>query len=375
MSTFIKSNRIDISIAVLSLLMVMGCCLMFSGIKKSLFGEHNDEIVIYFEKQNSPKTQNLNTPKRNVTLKLQGQNDGAYEIGLIQPNGIRENQFTQRITAGKTIAVSLSYKAELEHSLLFVKKGEDHFTFYTLKEEKKGEYQAKNIELEERQFEYSHSQKELAFVNEGNIWKVATDGSSLTQLTRSGKDQNPRWSPNDFYLAFASTRDGNSEIYMMDEKGNKAVNLTESPHDDENPAWAPDGLKIAFNSNRVGVDDIFIVYTESKRTRQLTKSEAAAQQPIWSPNGDEIAFLSSDWKGTQNLYSINFGGRKKVKLSSVGPGTLGDESFPVWISKNEIKYTNQWNNSRESLSITAQNGSLDITSFIAFRALIKTFSL
>ncbi|HLV34587.1 MAG TPA: hypothetical protein VKY59_05730, partial [Spirillospora sp.] len=39
-----------------------------------------------------------------------------------------------------------------------------------------------------------------------NIWLVATDGGEPVQLTRSGKDSQPRWSPDGRTLAFVSAR-------------------------------------------------------------------------------------------------------------------------------------------------------------------------
>ena len=38
-------------------------------------------------------------------------------------------------------------------------------------------------------------------------------------------------------IAFVSQRDGNSEIYVMDNSGEHQKNLTNNPDDDWNPAW------------------------------------------------------------------------------------------------------------------------------------------
>jgi dipeptidyl aminopeptidase/acylaminoacyl peptidase len=375
MNAFYKNYKIDLPVALLSFFFVVGCCLMVIEIKNSVLGEPGGkEVTVYFEKQQPEATPNIGNPKESAVLSLKGLPKGVYEIGLIEPGVQSKNKSTKNITVGKTVAAQLNYSKALEQSLLVVKKGAAQRTFYILKEGKPGEYQAINIESSEGMFDYSHNQRELAFVNAGNIWKVAADGSFLIQLTHSGRDENPRWSPDDVYLAFTSTRDNNSEIYVIDTDGKNAENLTQSPHKDENPAWAPDGLKIAFNSNRAGMDGIYIVYTQSKRTRRLTNGEIVARQPLWSPNGKKIAFLSTDWKGSKNLYAINFGGREQVQLSSLVPGALGDESNPAWMSINEIAYTNQWNKNREFIHVTAQKAPVDITSFIAFRALVKTVS-
>src|SRR5213082_3058241 len=53
-------------------------------------------------------------------------------------------------------------------------------------------------------------------------------------------------------IVFASTRDGNNEIYVMDADGSHQTRLTNNPADDILPAWSPDGTKIAWSTNRPG---------------------------------------------------------------------------------------------------------------------------
>jgi dipeptidyl aminopeptidase/acylaminoacyl peptidase len=85
--------------------------------------------------------------------------------------------------------------------------------------------------------------------NAGDIWLVATDGKSQPlQLTRSGRDSQPRFSPDGKRLAFVSTRDGSSQIYLLSLDGGEAVKLTSLSTGASEPAWSPDGKSIAFSS-------------------------------------------------------------------------------------------------------------------------------
>jgi hypothetical protein len=58
------------------------------------------------------------------------------------------------------------------------------------------------------------------------IWRVNTDGTGLTQLTTSGTNIAPAWSPTGAEVAFASSRDGHFEIYRMSADGSDQRRLT-----------------------------------------------------------------------------------------------------------------------------------------------------
>jgi TolB protein len=63
------------------------------------------------------------------------------------------------------------------------------------------------------------------------------DGSGITQLTYTGKDYLPAWSPDGTRVAFESFGDGDYEIYVMDANGSRVVRLTNDPASDRGPAW------------------------------------------------------------------------------------------------------------------------------------------
>src|SRR5216684_1998257 len=83
-----------------------------------------------------------------------------------------------------------------------------------------------------------------------NIWIVATAGSgTAVQLTRSGKDSSPVWSPDGKALAFLSTRDGNSQVYVLTMEGGEAREVTHLSTSADLLKWSPDGKTIAFTSS------------------------------------------------------------------------------------------------------------------------------
>ena len=99
------------------------------------------------------------------------------------------------------------------------------------------------------------------------------DGSGPTRLTNNAAaDVEPAWSPDGSRIAFASTRDGNFEIYVMNADGSNQTRLTNNAAADDQPAWSPDGTRIAFKSNRDGIE------RDLRHERQRHRPDPAHQQ-------------------------------------------------------------------------------------------------
>ena len=81
-----------------------------------------------------------------------------------------------------------------------------------------------------------------------NIWLVGISGGDAIQLTQSGKDSAPSWSPDGKTLAFLSGRDGTSQVYVISMEGGEAKKLTTLSTGADLFKWSPDGKSIAFTS-------------------------------------------------------------------------------------------------------------------------------
>jgi len=84
--------------------------------------------------------------------------------------------------------------------------------------------------------------------NASNIWVVPTAGGDAVQLTQSGHDTSPAWSPDGKALAFLSSRDGTSQVYVLSMDGGEAHPITHLSTGADMVKWSPDGKTIAFTS-------------------------------------------------------------------------------------------------------------------------------
>jgi Tol biopolymer transport system component len=81
-----------------------------------------------------------------------------------------------------------------------------------------------------------------------NIWIVPTAGGASLQLTQSGHDSSPIWSPDGKMIAFLSSRSGDSQVYLLSMDGGEAKPLTHLSTGADIIKWSPDGKAIAFTS-------------------------------------------------------------------------------------------------------------------------------
>ncbi|MDP9147281.1 MAG: S9 family peptidase, partial [Acidobacteriota bacterium] len=85
--------------------------------------------------------------------------------------------------------------------------------------------------------------------NASNVWIAPTSGGAATQLTQSGHDSAPAWSPDSKTIAFISSRDGNSQVYVISMEGGESHALTHAPGGADIVKWSPDGGTIVFTSS------------------------------------------------------------------------------------------------------------------------------
>jgi len=182
----------------------------------------------------------------------------------------------------------------------------------------------------------------IAFVSnrdgDSEIWVMNQDGSGPMRLTNNqASDGDPAFSPDGQKIAFTSNRSGNFEIYTMNAaNGSNQTNISNNPAFDAGPAWSPDGEKIAFHTNRDGGN--YEIYTmeadDGGGLRRITNTQQADDdiQPAWSwtPDGEKITF-TEERGGEYEIWVVNPDGTDRINLTK-SPAFDGD---PNWSPDGE----------------------------------------
>ena len=79
-----------------------------------------------------------------------------------------------------------------------------------------------------------------------DIYVMTAEGKNLERLTEDSKSSMPAFSPDGRKIAFVSTRNGDTNIFLMDSNGMNVVKLTRSPPEIANssPVWLSGALAV-----------------------------------------------------------------------------------------------------------------------------------
>jgi TolB protein len=157
------------------------------------------------------------------------------------------------------------------------------------------------------------------------IYSIDSNGNNLTKLTNGiGALYAPELSPNGDWIVFTNHGRG---LWIMRPDGRNPRALT--TRDDIDPTWSRDGSMIAFASSRAGARQLFVMNADGTNVQQVTDLNNMGGRNTWSPDGAKLAFYRGPF-GDRNIYIINIDGTGLVRLTNGG-----DNLAPSWSPDGE----------------------------------------
>jgi TolB protein len=162
-----------------------------------------------------------------------------------------------------------------------------------------------------------------------DFWSDGPHGSqnSLSQISfaTEGSDFDPEIDPSGTSLVYASTQHATkADLYRKKIDGKTITRLTSDPAEDVMPAISSDGKWIAFASDRSGNWDIWMMPFSGGPATQMTFDSDHELHPSFSPDGSELTYCRRNSRsGSWEIWSY--------RLDSPGTRTyVCDGLFPQW---------------------------------------------
>jgi TolB protein len=202
-----------------------------------------------------------------------------------------------------------------------------------------------------------------------DLWEVAPDGGTPRRLTDvRGYDAEATWCHRGGKLVFTSSRDGDLDLYEMDEAG-AVRRLTDTPGYDGGAFYNADCSKVVWRASRPqGADldeyrrllaqslvrpsrmELFVMKADGTEARQVTRNGAANFCPYFHPDSTRIIYSSNAGASPRefDLWLIGEDGTRAERITAA-PGFDGfpvfspDGTLLVWASNRADPASGQTN--------------------------------
>ena len=130
----------------------------------------------------------------------------------------------------------------------------------------------------------------------------------------------PRYSPDGQNIVVGVRQpDGYKDIWILDSKGNKTVELMHDRAIDGGGVWSADGRSIYFSSDRSGIFNLYVYDLDHKQISQVSNVLGGAFMPSLTPDGSAIAFADYSSRGFDIHVMDNQRADRKAVASYIDP--------------------------------------------------------
>lgn len=173
----------------------------------------------------------------------------------------------------------------------------------------------------------------IAYVHNGVIRIVDSDGQNDRAVTDKGTAMSPAWHPNGRRVVYSRMSNAGTQIEQLDLETGAARSMSPTGLN-ITPVYSQDGRYIVYSSGDESGSDLLMVSAEaangSMAPQRLTFGRGSDNQsPTFSPDGRQIAFISGRSRFPE-VYTMDADGTNVQLLTPFVPGVRTYRTAPDW---------------------------------------------
>ena len=173
-----------------------------------------------------------------------------------------------------------------------------------------------------------------------NLWVADADGEGAQSALRSAEPIiSPSWAPAGNQLAYVSFESRKPVVYVHDVDSGKRRLVANFKGSNSAPSWSPDGRTLALTLSRDGGSQLYLMdaLSPSAEPRRLAASSAIDTEPTFTADGRTVYFVS-DRGGSPQIYKVPVSGGSAERVTFTGtynisPALSLDGKWLAYISR------------------------------------------
>ncbi|HYS58835.1 MAG TPA: Tol-Pal system beta propeller repeat protein TolB [Burkholderiales bacterium] len=165
------------------------------------------------------------------------------------------------------------------------------------------------------------------------------DGQNAQSILISSEPiMSPAWSPDGARMAYVSFQNKKPILFVQSLTASKQpAPVANYRGSNSAPAWSPDGKQLAAVLTKDGTSQVYLMNADGTNLRRITFSDAIDTEPFFTPDGQSIYF-TSDRGGSPQIYRMPAGGGEPVRVTfegdyNVSPRVSHDGKILAYISR------------------------------------------
>jgi TolB protein len=190
------------------------------------------------------------------------------------------------------------------------------------------------------------AQTRIAYVNNGSLHIVDSDGARTRSITTGKGALSPAWSPTGESVVFTVLGNNGTQVHELDVRTGRTRRISQIRAGlNITPIYQPDGSGILYAQGTGHGTDLIFASLDSSAPRRITAGRGTDNtSPSYSPDGQQIAFISGK-SGQPQVYIMDADGSNVQLLTPYSAGRRSYRASPDWSPDGRaIAYEQQMGN-------------------------------